>query len=423
MAFPRRHVVTYRRVRDLLNPSVKKFLPYARQTLDEDDIASVLKALRSDWLTTGPLVSSFEQTIGSIISSPNTLACSSGTAALHLASLALGIGPGDTVIVPSLTFLATANAAVLSGADVVFCDVDSETGLMGPNHLIDALEKYKEKRPKAVFPVHLNGQAANMPAISAIAKQNDLRIIEDAAHALGTSYNDKPDKHSVIGECRHSDITAFSFHPVKTITTGEGGALSTADAKVLERARLLRNHGIERDVSAFEFPDQAFSDEGLPNPWYYEMVEVGLNYRASDIHCALGLSQLAKLDRFIEHRSHLVNHYNGALARLSPLVTPIKRMSYSQTAWHLFVVHIDYIAAGLSRAKLMNSLQGYGIGTQVHYLPLHLQPYYKRRYGPIQLPGAEQYYSTALSLPLHVGMNLEDVERVADALAASLTNR
>ncbi len=400
--------------------NAKQFLPYARQHIDEDDVAAVIKALRSDWLTTGPLVSSFEEKIGNQVSAPHTLACSSGTAALHLASLSIGIGPGDAVIVPALTFVATANAVILSGADVVFCDVDSETGLMSPDHLLAALEKCKETRPKAVFPVHLNGQAVDMPAIAEIARIHNLTIVEDAAHALGTMYRNEHNEYSKVGECCHSNLTAFSFHPVKAIAMGEGGAISSDDAQLIERASRLRNHGIHRDASLFEMPEYAFSKDATANPWYYEMPEVGLNYRASDIHCALGLSQLTKLDRFISHRARLVAYYDTALADLSPLVKPIRRVSYSQTAWHLYVVHIDFSAAGRSRDSIMRTLHDQGIGTQVHYLPVHLQPYYKRRYGPLKLPGAEQYYGKALSLPLHVNMEMDDVNRVAEALTMSL---
>ena len=420
MAYPLRDANTHPRIGSYLSAKMKPFLPYAQQYIEDDDISAVVEVLRGDWLTTGPTVNSFEREIGKVVGAPYTIVCSSGTAALHLATLSIGIGKGDTVIVPSLTFLATANAVRLTGAEVVFSDVDPETGLMGAENLSDALSRCKLSNLRAVIPVHLNGQAADMPALSEIARSNGLAIIEDAAHALGTTYFPDHNGAHDIGACRHSDVTAFSFHPVKAIAMGEGGAISSDDAQLIERASRLRNHGIERNASAFESRHQAFSEKGRPNTWYYEMPEIGLNYRASDIHCALGLSQLTKLDRFISHRASLVAYYDTALADLSPLVKPIRRVSYSQTAWHLYVVHIDFSAAGRSRDSIMRTLQDQGIGTQVHYLPVHLQPYYKRRYGPLKLPGAEQYYGKALSLPLHVNMELDDVKRVAEALTMSL---
>ena len=399
---------------------MNEFLPYARQRVGNDDIAAVVDVLRGDWLTTGPTIEAFERALGAEVNAPNTLVCSSGTAALHLAALAIGLRPGDRVVVPALTFVATANAARLVGAEVVFADVDPDTGLMEAEHLDAALARTGDHPACAVFPVHLNGQSPDMPTLAKIAREHGLMVVEDAAHALGTSYLDGNGGLAKVGECRHSDLTAFSFHPVKTVAMGEGGALTGGDSALIDHARRLRSHGIERDASAFKSADLGFDERGAANPWYYEMLEVGFNYRASDIHCALGLSQLAKLAQFTRERARLVARYDALLAPIAPLVRPIARALTSRPAWHLYVLRVDFAAAGSSRGAVMRALRERGIGTQVHYLPLHLQPYYRRRYGDLSLPGAEAYYADVLSLPLHTQMDETDVDRVVAALSEVL---
>lgn len=391
------------------------FLPYGRQSIGEDDIAAVAAVLRSDWLTTGPAVQQFEEALAAKVGAQFAASCSSGTAALHLAAMALGLGPGDRVVVPAMTFLATANAARYVGAEVVFADVDAESGLMTAASLEAALRGVSNVR--AVFPVHLNGQCADMRALGEIAAREGLKVVEDASHALGAvdASSGKP-----VGSCRHSDMSIFSFHSVKTIAMGEGGAVTTSDADLNERVTRFRNHGMVRDENRMENRDLAFDSDGAPNPWYYEMPEPGFNYRASDIHCALGLSQLGKLEAFVARRRDLCARYDAALAHLAPVVRPIARTSFSTPAWHLYVVLIDFAAAGVSRAKVMERLRADGIGTQVHYLPLHLQPYYRRRTGDLDLPGARAYYERALSLPLFPAMTDSDVERVAAALERAL---
>ncbi|MGF1641972.1 MAG: UDP-4-amino-4,6-dideoxy-N-acetyl-beta-L-altrosamine transaminase [Rhodospirillales bacterium] len=399
-----------------------RLLPYGRQTIEEDDIAAVAAVLRSPWLTGGPTVDRFEQAFAAKVGAEHAVACSSGTAALHLACLALGLGPGDGVVVPTLTFAATANSARFVGAEVVFADVDAETGLMRPDHLADAISRAWTSgiRVKAVCPVHLNGQTADGERVAAIARRQGLRVIEDCCHAVGAGYRSADGTWHPVGGCRHGEMAVFSLHPVKTVTMGEGGVVTTNDGALFRRLRRLRNHGIVREAAAFEDPGLGHGQDGTPNPWYYELPEVGYNYRASDIHCALGLSQLDKLGRFVAIRRHLAKCYDRMLRPLLPLVRPIGRVSGCRPAWHLYVVLIDFEAVGIGRGELMRRLERRGIGTQVHYVPLHLQPYYRRRYGELAMPGAQSYYARCLSLPLFPAMSEADVGRVVDALAASL---
>ena len=388
-------------------------LPYGRQDLDEEDLAAVAAVLRSDFLTTGPLPPAFEAALAEKLGAPHAVVCSSATAALHVASMTLDLQPGDAVVVPSLTFLATANTPRLCGAEIVFADVDPDSGLMRPEDLEAALAR-AQGPVKAVFPVDLNGQCVDLPAIAELARRHGLTVIEDASHALGTRLNDG----SMIGSGEHADMTVFSFHPVKTIAMGEGGAVTTRDPALAERLARLRNHGMNRDAAQFTEQAQALDTEGQANPWYYEMHEIGLNYRASDIHCALGLSQLGKLDRLIERRKSLVALYDRLLAPLAPAIRPVSKMTWCDATWHLYAVLIDFPALGLDRAETMRRLRAAGVGTQVHYIPLHLQPYYRQRKGELSLPGAERYYARCLSLPLHTRVSDSDAERVAEALSA-----
>lgn len=393
----------------------RPFLPYGRQSLDEDDIRAVTDALRSDFLTTGPTVTAFEEAAAKRVGAKYASACANGTAALHLGALALGLKPGDHLIVPSITFLATANAARFVGAEVIFSDVDPETGLMRTEDLERVLAENRDKKIAAVAPVHLAGQAAAPEGIAELARRHGLKIMEDACHAVGSTYGEHPS-----GGCRHGDLAVTSFHPVKTITSGEGGMLFTNDENLDKRIKLYRNHGMTRDPEAYQHREMAFDADGSPNPWYYEMGEVGLNYRLSDLNCALGLSQLAKLDRFIDRRRTLADRYDALLGEMGPLIQPVKRAPDQNPAWHLYPARIDFPGLGLTRAEAMNRLRVMGIGTQVHYIPVHAQPYYRQRYGEIALPGAAAYYARTLSLPLFPAMGDADPERVADALAALL---
>ena len=396
------------------------FLPYGRHCIEDDDIAAVEAVLRGDFLTTGSAVTDFEHTLSVVVDAPEAVACSSGTAALHLAAMSIGLGPGDAAVVPAITFLATANAVLLTGAEVVFADVDPDTGLMGADHMAAAMGNAGNLRVRAVFPVHFAGQPAPMEEIGALAHAHDLAIVEDACHALGSSYETPSGASARIGQANHGGLAALSFHPVKTVAMGEGGALTGRDRTLLERARRLRNHGMTRDPAAFTEHELAFDAGGEVNPWHYEMPEPGLNYRASDLHCALGLSQLGKLERFVARRRALVAAYDERLAALAPLVRPLSRRSGCAPAWHLYVVLIDFAVAGTTRRRVMEMLHADGIGSQVHYIPVHHQPCYRRRYGEQALPGATAYFARCLTLPLFPAMANGDVDRVVGALARAL---
>ena len=395
------------------------FLPYGRQTIEDDDVAAVAAALRGSFLTTGPTVAAFEGAFAEAVGTPHAVACNSGTAALHLAAMALGLGAGDTVVVPSLTFLATANAVRYVGAEVAFADVDPDTGLCSPQHVLEAAAR-AQGPVKAAFPVHLNGQAADTSAIAA-ALPPETALVEDACHALGTQTRSGDMLMRPVGASPDASMTCFSLHPVKAIAMGEGGVVTTRDPILAERASRLRNHGIERSPERFRNRDLAFTATGAPNPWYYEMAEPGFNLRAPDILCALGLSQLPKLPRFVARRQALAALYDERLAPLAPLVRPVPRVEWSGHARHLYAVLIDFAQAGIDRATLMQRLRDRGIGSQVHYVPVHLQPYYADRYGPMRLPGAEAYYARCLSLPLFPAMADEDVDRVVDGLIEILS--
>jgi UDP-4-amino-4,6-dideoxy-N-acetyl-beta-L-altrosamine transaminase len=380
-------------------------LPYGRQSIDDDDIAAVTQALRADFLTTGPTVEAFETAFAQTVGAQHAVACSNGTAALHLAMLALDVQPGEVVIAPSVTFLATANCARFVGAEVVFADVDPASGLMTPATLEEALTRLDGRRLRAVLPVHLRGDTAELPALEALAKSAEAVLVEDAPHALGSSlkFGNTVER---VGDCAHSAMATFSFHPVKTIATGEGGMVTTNDARIAERLRRLRSHGMIRPEGG--------------DPWWYEMPEIGFNYRMPDILCALGLSQLAKLDRFAARRRALAARYEEALKPLAPLVVQAARPDWSDPVLHLMVALIDFPAAGLTRREVVEALRVRGVGTQVHYIPVHTQPYYRERYGELELPGAQAWYERCLSLPLYPGMADEDVDHVVMALAEVL---
>lgn len=399
--------------------SGQDFLPYGRHGLDDADMAAVAGVLRGDWLTSGPMVETFERRLEEITGGAHAVACNSGTAALHLAALALGLGPGDTVVVPAITFVATANAARFVGADVVFADVDPTTGLVTPESVERAVRAAGDS-VKAVFPVHLAGQAVDLEGIGAFVRPRGIVVVEDACHALGTQL-DSPDRR--IGGCTHSEATCFSFHAVKTVAMGEGGAVLTNDPARAARMRGLRSHGIVRDADDFVFADQARDVNGEINPWYYEMAELGFNFRAPDILCALGLSQLSKLESFVARRAQLTALYDAALAPLGGKVAPLSRPSGCRPAWHLYVVRIPFAELGFTRGGVMRALKTLGIGTQVHYIPVYRQPYYAKTGRYTALPGAEAYYDTCLSLPLFPGMQDSDVERVSEALAMVLDGK
>lgn len=381
------------------------FLPYGRQLIEDDDIAAVAEALRGDFLTTGPTVEVFERAFAETVGAQHAVACANGTAALHLAMLALDVRPGEAVIAPSVTFLATANCARYVGADVVFADVDPDSGLMTPATLAEALGRLDGRRLRAVLPVHLRGDACDLPGLADLARGAGAVLVEDAPHALGTTAR-FGNAVETIGDVRHSAMATFSFHPVKTIATGEGGMVTTNDAGLAERLRRFRSHGMVRPEGA--------------DPWWYEMPEPGFNYRLPDILCALGLSQLKKLPRFAARRRALAAAYADALAPLAPTVRLAARPAWSDPVLHLLCVLIDFEAAGTTRRAVVEALKSEGVGTQVHYIPVHRQPYYRRLYGDLALPGAEAWYARCLSLPLYPGMADADVGKGAAALARAL---
>jgi UDP-4-amino-4,6-dideoxy-N-acetyl-beta-L-altrosamine transaminase len=375
----------------------------------------VVEVLRGDMLTTGPTVERFEAALAEQVGAQYAVVCNSGTAALYLAARGAGIGPGDAVIVPAITFVATASANVLAGAAVVFADVDPATGLMEAPQLEAALASLPRGRAKAALPVHLGGRVADLAALQAVAAKHGAVIIEDACHALGTTYGGG----SRMGACCDSIAACFSFHPVKTIAMGEGGAVTTNDKALADEARRLRNHGMERRAETVQNRELGFDGNGELNPWYYEVAEISHNLRASDINCALALSQLKKLDRFVARRRELMAHYAARLAGFAPQVRLIAPGPDVQPGWHLCGVLIDFEAIGITRRELMTRLSKHGVGSQVHYIPVNLQPFYRRQ-GAADLPGARAYYSRALSLPLFAGMTTADVDRVVDALKESL---
>jgi UDP-4-amino-4,6-dideoxy-N-acetyl-beta-L-altrosamine transaminase len=396
-------------------------LPYSRHAIDEDDIAAVAEVLRGDWLTTGPAVRDFETALAQQCDAGHAISCTNGTAALHLACLALGIGPDHTVIAPTMTFAATANAARLAGAEVLFADCDPDNGLMQLPQFEAALAQLKRagKRAAAVFPVDLAGQCADLETIAACARHEGLAIVEDSCHALGTRYQRHDNSWTAVGGCADSDVTIFSFHPVKNIAAGEGGAALTNQPDVARRLAMFRNHGVNRDAAQFIDKEAGF-ESAQANPWYYEMTALGLNYRLSDINCALARSQLGKIEHFAAARRRLAARYDSRLADFAPLLRPITRSRHCVPTWHLYSVLIDFDTTGTSRGQLARALEERGIRTQVHYIPVHRHPYYRDRYGAMSLPGAEAYYRRTLSLPLFVGMDEDDVDYVVENLGELL---
>jgi UDP-4-amino-4,6-dideoxy-N-acetyl-beta-L-altrosamine transaminase len=382
-------------------------LSYGRQTIDDDDVAAVVEAMRAPQLTCGPLVERFEQALCAYTGSPYASVCANGTAALHLAYAALGIGEGDEVITTPLTFSATAAAAYYVGASVRIADVDPRTG----NLSVQSVEALITNRTRAIVPVHLGGQPADLDELTRLARARNLRIIEDACHALGASYRGRR-----IG-AGDSDAVVFSFHPVKNITTGEGGAILTRDARVKQRIDRLRHHGIERDSSRY--------DTIPPGSWYYEVQELGWNYRLPDFNCALGLSQLAKLDRFLDARRTLAGWYREELATAFPDggVQAPTELADRESAYHLFAVAIDFPRFNTNRGDVMARLSKAGVGTQVHYIPLLHHPLHASRCPGERArprPGADLYYARTLSLPLYPALTRDDVIRVVTELRNAL---
>lgn len=384
-------------------------IPYGKHHIDEEDIQAVVGVLRSGTLTQGPAIESFEQAIADYVGVKYAVAVSSGTAALHLSALAAGVGPCTSLITSPITFVASANAALYAGGRVVFADIDPDTVNMSPSALSNALANNPDAR--AVIPVHFAGLPCDMPAIKSIAEQAGVTVIEDAAHALGAQY---PDGQRV-GSCAYSHMTIFSFHPVKAIAAGEGGMITTNDEAIYRKLLRLRSHGINKLDDPLQMPEQAETD-GIRDPWYYEMQELGFHYRITDMQCGLALSQLKKLDRFIARRRELVNKYDGAFADMRNC-RPAQTAGRDRSGHHLYVLRIDFDSIGLSRAQLMQELKSRGIGSQVHYIPVPAHPHYRRLgFKPEDYPNAKKYYQEALSIPLFFDLTDDQQGRVISAI-------
>jgi perosamine synthetase len=386
-------------------------LPYGRQSIDDDDIAAVTRALQSDFLTSGPEVTAFETEFATMCGAAHAIAFSNATTALHAAVLTAGIGSGDRVLTSPNTFLSSANCAAFVGATPDFVDIDPVSHNLDPA----ALEAAWTNDVKAVIPVAYAGQPADMPRIAAIARARGAIIIEDASHATGGGFF-REGKSWKTGNHPWADMTVFSFHPVKTMTTGEGGMLVTNDDELARKVRLFRSHGVERDPARFEGLGAASGPLAEVGPWVYEMHELGHNHRITDIQCALGRSQLQKLPGFIKRRREIVARYNAAFADLPWLSTPGLTVAEDrdEISWHLYTVEIDFPQIARSRTEVMAALREKGVGSQVLYIPVHLQPWYRRTYGygPGKCPVAEAFYARCLSLPLHPSLSDDDVELV-----------
>ncbi len=378
-------------------------IPYGRQDISEADIAAVVEVLRSDFITQGPAVPLFESAVAEYCGVARAIAVNSATSALHVACLALDVGPGDIVWTSPITFVASANCALYCGARVDFVDIDKDTGNMSVDALREKLEaaKVNNTLPKVVIPVHLCGTSCDMRAIRALGDQYGFRIIEDASHAIGGRYLDLP-----VGSCTYSDITVFSFHPVKIITTGEGGMALTNDAGLAQTMDLLRSHGVTRDPTLL-------TRESVGG-WYYEQVALGFNYRMTDIQAALGYSQLARLDEFVHRRHQIADWYDSKLGK-NPSVTRLRRPEFAYSALHLYVVLIDGPSG--SRDLVFDKLRAAGIGVNMHYMPVYKQPYYSTlNYELSDCPCAELYFEQAITLPLHPGLSRSDTEAVVAAI-------
>lgn len=373
---------------------------YGHQYIDDSDIEAVVNVLKSDYLTQGPFVSAFEKKICEITGAKYCVSVSNATAGLHIAVAALELGEGAEGITTPNTFLASSNCMVYNNIKPVFADIDPVSYNIDPMEI----EKHISAKTKLLIPVHFAGLPCDMEKINTIAKKHNLHIIEDAAHAIGSQYADG----SYVGNCKYSDMTVFSFHPVKTITTGEGGAVTTNDEKLYQKLCMLRSHGVTKDENLLT---------KNPGPWYYEMQSLGFNYRMTDMQAALGYSQLLKLDFFKKRRREVVAMYNKAFADMKYLKTPTEPESVS-SCFHLYATQIDFVALGKTRTQVMADLREKGIGTQVHYIPVPTQPFYKKTYGykDGDYPKAEKYYEQELSLPLYPGLSDEDVNSVIKAV-------
>lgn len=394
-----------------------KFIPYGRQDITAADIEAVVEVLKSDFLTQGPAIDRFEKAICHETGAQFAVACCNGTAALHLAAIAAGISPGDRVIVPPVTFVASANCARYNGAEIIFADIDPATLTMSPLACRRLLEQgIADGKPvKAIVTVDLAGHPCDMQAFALLKKEFGFIWIQDACHSIGASWEDNLGIRWKVGELPDTDMTVFSFHPVKHITTGEGGMIVTHSEGMAASMRLHRSHGIVRDAAGFANTEEAFAPDGSANPWYYEMQQLGFNYRITDIQAALGVSQLRRLAQNIVRRQEIAMTYRARLADLPMISFPVVADGVSH-AYHLAIVLIDFAACGRSRAEVMGHLKTDGVGTQVHYIPVPMMPYYAGAVSMEDLPASLAYYRQALSLPCFPQMTEDDIDRVCQSL-------
>lgn len=381
-----------------------EFIPYGKQDINEDDIQAVVDVLRSDWLTQGPAVPAFEGAVAKYCGVSHALAVNSATSALHLACRALDVGPGDLVWTSPITFVASANCALYCGAEIDFVDIDLNTANISIEALSIKLKQAEreDRLPKVIIPVHMGGLSCDMQAIAELAEQYGFRVVEDASHAVGGRYQDAP-----VGNCRYSDISIFSFHPVKIMTTAEGGMALTDDEHLARKMDLLRSHGVTRDPALMQGENHG--------SWYYQQVDLGYNYRMSDIQAALGLSQLQRLDQFVQRRTLLADRYDVLLKSL-PVITA-GRAPHCSSAWHLYVIRLELDQLEKGRRSIFEELRNAGLGVNVHYIPVHTQPFFEDRgFAKGDFPNAENYYASALTLPLFPKMTEVQQDRIVATL-------
>ena len=384
-------------------------IPYGCQDISEEDIAAVEAVLKSDWLTQGPAVEGFEEAVRGYCGAGHAVAMNSATSALHLACRALGLGPGDSMWTSPNTFVASSNAALYCGADIDFVDIDERSYNMSVTALTEKLRTVRKQKgllPKIIMPVHFAGQSCDMREIGRLAEEFGFSVIEDASHAIGGRYLDRP-----VGDCRYSSIAVFSFHPVKIVTTGEGGMAVTNSAELAARMRLLRSHGVTRDPGLMKSPSQG--------PWYYEQIELGYNYRMTDIQAALGTSQMQRINDFVRKRRAIAGRYDKELADL-PVVLPWQSPN-AHSAYHLYSIRIDSSRTSRSREQVFARMRNAGIGVNVHYIPVHTQPYYRTLgFDKRHFPVAERYYESAISLPLFPALDAGRQDTVVEELRKAL---
>jgi UDP-4-amino-4,6-dideoxy-N-acetyl-beta-L-altrosamine transaminase len=385
-------------------------IPYGRQDITQADIDAVVAVLQSDFLTQGPAVPQFEQAVADHCEASHALAVNSATSALHLACLALGLGPGDWLWTSPITFVASANCGLYCGAQIDFVDIDARTYNICPQALERKLiiAEREGRLPKVVVPVHLCGQPCDMQAIHALAQRYGFKIIEDASHAIGGKYKGEP-----IGNCRYSDITVFSFHPVKIITTAEGGMALTNSAALANKMALLRSHGITRDPAQMT--------HAADGPWYYQQIDLGFNYRMTELQAALGVTQMARLETYVARRHELANRYDELLASL-PVTTPWQHPD-GHSGLHLYVIRLQLDKISRSHLQVFDALRDLGIGVNLHYIPVHTQPYYQHMgFQPGDFPQAQDYYREAISLPMFQTLTDAQQDKVLTALEMALTS-